>query len=372
MIRRSAAVAAMAGLLSLLLHMTGLTVTMRHPPEPSDPQSRTDTVAMGTAFEDMAEPVSEPAPPDPAPVPEPPVQPTPDSAQAVTPTTEALVASQQPREVISPDSGDAQTVEPVAPGPPDAAVTSSPETTAPAPGAETATADTPPNGAPQATPQPVEATPAPAPQQTAALTPPVAPTPADAAIPVVPVTPDTVDPVPQDSPDAPEADTADPDATALAVATSPRPRLPQRRPTPEPEGQPDGTAAPGSLQTPPDQLIESPLTTYRRDGVDVIGGQTDGSRSSARGSGNSNITNYAGQVLQQLNRAPAVRLSTQGFARVMFEINDDGTLAWVDIIDSSGSERVDLAAKMQVRNAAPFPPPPPGASRRMVFVYQTD
>jgi len=73
-----------------------------------------------------------------------------------------------------------------------------------------------------------------------------------------------------------------------------------------------------------------------------------------------------------LNRATVVHVSGRGFARVLFQINPDGSLAWVDVIDSSGSDEIDRAAKAQVQNAAPFPRPPNGKSRKLSFAYRSN
>ena len=124
--------------------------------------------------------------------------------------------------------------------------------------------------------------------------------------------------------------------------------------------------------------MESPLTAYLRgedeteswdSGGDMSGGL--GFRDSP-GIGNAYTTNYAGRVLVHLNRAASVPVSEEGFARVMFEINPDGSLAWVDVLNSSGSAAVERAATGQVRNASPFPPPPDGKSQRLSFVYRAN
>jgi len=176
----------------------------------------------------------------------------------------------------------------------------------------------------------------------------------------------------------PEAsEPAEDTATDLAVTASVRPRLPARRPS---EAAPPQTEAPGlfgGLRLPPSETIESPLAAYRRSGVDLAatgGGGTSSSGTgfqSARSGGNSDRTNYAGRVLVHLNRAPSVPVSGRGFARVLFIIEPDGSLAYVDVTDSSGSPSIDRAAKQQVRNAAPFPKPPNGKRRQLSFVYQT-
>lgn len=64
--------------------------------------------------------------------------------------------------------------------------------------------------------------------------------------------------------------------------------------------------------------------------------------------------------------------SARGSARVQFQINADGSIAWVRVINSSGSSGIDQAAVAQVRKSAPFPKPPEGTTRQMVFVYHSN
>lgn len=396
MIRRSAGIATAAILLSLGLHLLGLGVTVSdRPPAPAPADAPpTDMVALGNAFEDVAEPVSSPVEAEPAPVPEPPVETPPEPDRAEIPTSEALVASDNPQQVAAPDIARASTVQPdrLAPTPGDAGdpatatvtppVTAEVRETAPAGSAEApadpvAQAADPVAQSADPAPQPDAA---PAPAVTAALTAPPVPAapvpvaPAPAAIPVIPLAPQAEDGADRAPPVVPVPDPPEAEAgSALAVAASPRPR--DRPRPPAARGSPDDPMDFSSLRVPPAQLIESPLTVYRRDGIDQIGGQRrsgGAGYSGSGGPGNSDVTNYAGRVLVHLNRAPPVPVSGRGFARVMFEINRDGSLAWVDIIDGTGTPEIDRAAKDQVRSAAPFPPPPGGASRKLVFLYRIE
>ncbi|AXI46500.1 energy transducer TonB [Sulfitobacter sp. SK012] len=405
MIRRSTAIAAAAILLSLLVHFLGLGFAPPIQPQPSTEETTSDVVRVGNAFEDVAETLSEPVAPEntPSPEPEPATEPEPEPAD--TPTSEALVASSNPQQTVSPDTGSAQAVQPQSTGPsePEEGQVPDPETVEPS--GETGTpADLPetsqvepetiaeaPKGEPLASVEPVEtitAEPVPSPpvappvtQQLAALPPeaiapalPVTPAPEPSAIPVIPLgvetvapeTPETtVDPTPNDA----ETEEAEDEGTGsdLAVVSSKRPQSPPPRPA--------GDSSGDAQRTPP-PLIESPLAAYQRNGTDLNFKQNGGTRSggigfqNSGGNGNSNVTNYAGSVLVHLNRVETVRVSGQGFAWVKFEINPDGTLGWVDIIDSSGSQEIDRAAEAQVRNAAPFPLPPEGASRRLAFFYR--
>lgn len=390
MIPRSAAIATAAILLSLLIHLLGLILMPLSQSGPPATGTAPDVVALGNAFEDIAE--AAPAPVQPEPTPAPDVE-----------ISEALVASDDPQQSFSPDTGTARLAEPdlieptapdtVEPAGGDAGEPSEPAVTAPV---EPATAAEPPIGNPDATdapPQTEAAEPAltppvaPAPQQLAALPEPTAPvvpvTPsvAPSAIPVVPLSPAPIEPVePEETtetaPETPEPEQTE-DATNgsdLAVRASPRP--PSRRPVAEPRGQRDGSSRYSELLNP--SLIESPLVAYQRNrtdpGIRNNGGARAGELSfhKPRNTGNAGVTNYAGRVLVHLNKAPIARLSVHGLARVSFEINPDGSLARVDIIDSTGLKEVERAAVAQVRNAAPFPRPPDGTSKRLAFVYRSN
>lgn len=365
--------------------------------------------------------------PEKAPEPEPEEETVPEPETAEAPTTEVLVASSNPQKTPAPDTGSAQVVRPDAAGPSalESGTVPEPETVQPAGGDDGQVSDavTPPvepdpiaetpQGTPDANTPPVEAiaappapevTAAPTTEQFAALPPavapavpvtPVAPTPTPSAVPVIPVAPPTVDPETAEpavvapvttETETPET-TVDPESTQSvdgedetsgsdrAIVSSLRPQLPTRRPPSEPEGQPDGTTTQDAAPQRP-RLIESPLTAYRRDGTDLTikrrGGTPSGGSGSQnfRGTGNSDVTNYAGRVFVHLNRAPAVRVVGRGYVRVFFEINPDGSVERIDIIESSGSVDIERAAKAQIRAAEPLPRPPNGNVRRMSLYYR--
>ncbi|WP_146346775.1 energy transducer TonB family protein [Phaeobacter marinintestinus] len=413
MIRRSTAIAAVAILVSLLVHFLGLGFTLPDLSEQPAAEDTSDVVTLGNAFEDVAEapsdpvepestqtpepPIQTPPEPEPAQVPEPPVETPPDPETEEMPTSDARVASSNPQRVSAPDQGMSQPVKPETTGPaaPEDGKAVAPETTTPSGGDDGTAAD--PSVTPQVTPDTIAETPkgnpdaettptepevttpvSPAPQQLAALPalvapqPAVTPSPAPATVPVVPLQSETVEPAPQET--ATETTEEEADTSDLAVAASPRPPLRPLPPSTEPQGTRDGSEEYSELLFPP--LIESPLTSYLRGQSNLEIRQNGGVLSGGAGfqnlggPGNSDTTNYAGQVLMHLNRAPNVPVSGRGFARVYFLINPDGTLAWVDIIDSSGVTQIDRAAKEQVRIAAPFPRPPSGRSRQLAFIYR--
>ncbi len=376
MIRRSVVIAAVAILVSLLLHVMGLTFTAPRLAEQPAGASPDNKVELGNSFEELAEDSIEPVEPEPNEAPEPLAEEPPEPPEV--PVSEALVASEDPQVTPSPDLGSAEVVNPVATEPvePDVA-----ETESTSDGDKTASEDideTPPvapqevvetpQGEPDSAAGPDETQPVAPSQQLAALpAPEVAPIPEVSTVPAVPLESEAVEP---DVPDASNPETAD-EASELAVTSSIRPQRPERSAATQRQGVPNGARDFSNLRF-PSQEIESPLTTYQRRGIDAFTSGNTGTRSGGRGPGNSNTTNYAGRVLVHLNRAPVVFVSARGFAQVFFEINPDGTLAWVDVVDSSGSPEVDRAAKAQVRAASPFPPPPGGASRKLSFFYTSN
>ena len=154
--------------------------------------------------------------------------------------------------------------------------------------------------------------------------------------------------------------------SAAAVSTSLRP--PKERPAPDVLGAETGTQEAQRAT----RVIESPLTAFKRSGVDLLSGARSNATgfSGSRAAGNATTTNYTGLVLTRLNRAPIVYASARGAARVAFQINPDGSLAWIRILSSTGSSDIERAARAQVQSAAPFPRPPSGTSERLVFNYR--
>lgn len=404
MIRQSTVIAAAAILLSLLVHVVGFGITSRVRPEPPVEEGTSEVVEVGNAFEDLAETLPEPSEPEvaPNPEPEPVTAPEPETVEALT--SEALVASADPQDTASPDTGSTQIEQPDTAG---ASETEQgqipdPETVEPSgnnEGTTTQAAVTPPveleavaeapKGEPLESVQPVETVavePVPSPpvarppQQLAALpeaitpTVPVTPSLEPSTIPVIPLEAETVAPeIPEAvvAPTSEDLETVEAEEDAsdseLTVTTSLRPQLPNRRPSGTPSR---------NVQPAPSRTFESPLAAYKRNGTDPFNPRANGTRSggtgahNSRNTGNSNASNYAGLVLTHLNRVANVTVSVKGSAQVLFEINRDGTLASVRIGRSSGSDEIERAAIAQVRDGAPFPIPPQGASRKLAFFYQ--
>lgn len=356
MIRRSLFIALFALLLSLGLHLVGLGVAVQVERTTPLPETTGETVAVGNAFEDIAEALQDSVEPElvPEPEQEKPVEPVPPPSEAEVPDIEVLVASENPQDTFAPDTGAAQIVEPVplagtqgdfVPQPDILEPTAQPDETDPVP----PQADT---SAPLGSKTDIKEAEFPvAPSET---TPPVATETTEPVEGVIASLPEILLPV-----EPTESVAAEPLEDSTEV--EPQPLFPGWR---------DGFA---DLSN-PSQTIESPLETFRRDGsLAAVGGFgiQSGSAANSRGPGNSDKTNYAGRVLVHLNRTRAVHVKAPGHARVYFEINSDGSLNWVEVIDSSGSADVDRAARIQIQSAAPFPIPPNGASRQLSFWYRS-
>ncbi|WP_170785308.1 energy transducer TonB family protein [Ruegeria lacuscaerulensis] len=388
MIRGSVVIAVVAILVSLILHLMGLLYTAPRLAEDGSEAAAQNSVELGSSFEDLAEEAEEAVEPEQAEAPEPPAEEEPVEEEIPetpeVPISEALVASDNPEESFAPDLGEAEVVQPEATEPVEPNVAESVDGTDGDQSASEEADETPPvkvaeraetpEGDPDAAAestepleeaQPVE----PAQEQLAALPPTeAAPVPEATAIPVVPLESEAIEPdLPETALEPVENDAP----TELAVTTSIRPQRPERQPVPQRRGIANGARDFSNLRFPA-QEIESPLTAYRRRGVDAFTSGNSGTRSGGRGPGNANETNYEGQVLVHLNRAPLVFVSARGFAQVFFQINPDGTLEFVEVVDSSGSREVDRAAREQVRAAEPFPRPPGGVSRKLSFFYTSN
>ncbi|NKW92118.1 hypothetical protein HGD87_06205, partial [Rhodobacteraceae bacterium R_SAG9] len=104
MIRRSLLIAAVALLVSLGLHLTGLGFVVRIERTPPPTEVRSDVVALGNSFEDIADQLDAPKEPDPLPEPELPetVAPVQPPTETDVPDTEVLVASENPQDTYAP------------------------------------------------------------------------------------------------------------------------------------------------------------------------------------------------------------------------------------------------------------------------------
>jgi protein TonB len=199
---------------------------------------------------------------------------------------------------------------------------------------------------------PVEGT---APETTATAPPPtVEPTETDELQPVDPVTPRAIAEVPP-SPETPTV----PDVELLAATegelppeiADENPRQQTRRPDEKrrkpPDREPDTRKAPAKQKA----------------GGVRSRGQTASKSAAGRVSASSgDISGYKARVLARLAAHRPAGRGFRGTAVVSFGISRSGGLTYARISRSSGNAAADQAAVASVRRAAPFPPPPAGAT----------
>lgn len=205
-------------------------------------------------------------------------------------------------------------------------------------------------------------------------------------------------------PEAPRAEVApdvavsepmpEPDPVAL-----PRPDLPPVLDLPQADAPPVMAAALPPPEDPPLTMAQSPRPMARPDGargeverVDVpqpevqadrtprapsaaAPAQAAGSDQAAqpaqerREAGGQAAARYGDQVMRQIARLRRQQAPERGVVTVGFEIGTDGGLRRVAVVSSSGSEALDRVALDHIRRAAPFAPPPEGATRRFAFEF---
>ncbi|MDE4133133.1 TonB family protein [Phaeobacter sp. QD34_3] len=349
---QSRLVALVALALAAMVHAGGVALT--NTPKIKQAGGETELAAVGGSFANLAVGVETPEPAEE--LTEQPQEPeqTPEIAEPVE-TAEAPPPPQAVTPVIP-----AMQMPPVEEAAPTPVVTA-----ALTPGIEIA----PPRAQPTETPPPSEtavAPPATSVTETAAVPPPEPVTP-DAAAPVaetttpLPVqtamTPPPQQAVQEPVPQAPEVTVSlkpvtRPSRPPEPIKAQPKPdpvqpveRVTKRQEPPaKPRGNSDVNATRGVAQA----------TAKQPSGQSRSGGGT------AKVQGNAAASNYPGLVLRRIERAKR-RATVRGVATVSFRIAPNGGLAAVGLARSSGSGKLDQIAVAQVRRAAPFPPPPPGA-----------
>ncbi len=374
MIRRSLLIASLALLVSLGVHLLGLGYAVGVGNIPPAHQTADETIAVSSAFDDFAEDFEDTEAPEPAPEPEPPepVAPVPPKSETDVPDTEVLVASENPQDTYAPDTGVAQIVEPVPLAGTQSDFVSEPDVTEP-------TAK--PDSTEPVSPQSEQIAPLGSETDTVEVTAPVvAETPVTRTEPetppiseeVIAALPETLVPIEPIEPLTPPEVEVDTTPAPNERAEEEQPKDDDAEPEPQPlfPGLKNGF---DNLRN-PTETVQSPLETFRREGaLASVGGFgiQSGSAANSRGPGNSDTTNYAGRVLVHLNRTRPVHVKDIGFARVYFEIAPNGSLNWIEIIDSSGSEAINRAARAQIQSAVPFPLPPNGERRQLSFLYSS-
>ena len=185
---------------------------------------------------------------------------------------------------------------------------------------------------------------------------------------VLPVQPEAAAPAPSPVAELPVLQAL----TPLEKAPEPKP---ERQAEPKPKPDPKPRKAPA--QTAPKDPVAKParkVSDPRADARSAVAGQatgqaegrkvTAGSGGATAEAGNAALSNYPGQVMRKLSRAPRPRVGVRGAATVAFTVAANGRIETIGLAASSGSAKLDEAALRLVRRAGPFPKPPAGAMRR--------
>ena len=198
---------------------------------------------------------------------------------------------------------------------------------------------------------------------------------------------------------APDVAVSEPMSQSDPVAV-PRPDLPLPvLDLPQADAPPVMAAAPPPPEDPPLTMAQSPRPMARPDGArrevervdarqpEVQADRTPRAPSAAapaqaagsdqaaqpaqerRVAGGQAAARYGDQVMRQIARLRRQQAPERGVVTVGFEIGTDGGLRRVAVVSSSGSEALDRVALDHIRRAAPFPPPPEGATRRFAFEF---
>ena len=230
---------------------------------------------------------------------------------------------------------------------------------------------TPPVAAPVVLPEPLAADPT-ATLALAAATPsappaqkPAEPVPAVAPSSLAPVVPvEAVKPLPEPAKSEP--------AKSEAVKPEPAKPEPKKADTPKPKkpAKPAAAKAPAAAQT--NAKTSAPAAPAQggaggQSNVTALAGGA-GRIGTGDAEGNSDVTNYPGQISRALRRAlyyppSAKRRRLTGETLVSFVVAKGGSASSIRVARSSGVPELDEAALETVRRAAPFPAIPPAARR---------
>ncbi|HES76591.1 MAG TPA: energy transducer TonB [bacterium] len=174
-----------------------------------------------------------------------------------------------------------------------------------------------------------------------------------APVPLEPIPPDPVEPPPpviqpEPLPEPPRPTPPKKDVAKSAPPKPPKPKVSSPMPTPEPVFAPSSAVAP--VQDSSEAVVAPPLLLSPA--VDVA----------AEESYKTLIRNRvdARKTYPRLSR----RMGEEGKVLVEFRLGSNGEILHVRVKEGSGSERLDEAALLAVREAAPFPPFPEGVKRQ--------
>jgi protein TonB len=165
-----------------------------------------------------------------------------------------------------------------------------------------------------------------------------------------------------DAPPPPKpAELAEADAPIETPEPEVAPKV-SKKPKPKPEEKPKPKA-----DAPPKDLTGKAKPAS----ADAASGSPAPKAAAAESAGNGvkATANYGSAVMKKIRKTKKQRALAKGAVIVGFAISEDGGLASVKVLQSSGSAELDMVAQDHIRRSAPFPPPPPGADRKFSFEF---
>lgn len=184
--------------------------------------------------------------------------------------------------------------------------------------------------------------------------------------------------VPETAPDLPQADTA-PELAAAAPLVVPDPELPVQADLalpPPPEKREEevkkvtATAMPKPKSKPEPKPKPEPEQKTVKEGAPSPASNASASKAGSKAKGGAvSPAAYAKAVLKKVRAAKKKTGAGKGAVVVGFTIGEDGSLAGVKVLQSSGNDSLDKIALDHIRRSAPFPAPPEGAERSYSFEF---
>lgn len=179
------------------------------------------------------------------------------------------------------------------------------------------------------------------------------------------------EPAPDSAPEAPGAE--GPDKAKVLSAED----APAEVAAPSEAGSPDPGAPAAGAERPAPQLFPSDREVARWDNedrqrqaaADTAGEARNATREDAVAAYTTSLLNKVQRVGNMNYPEEARERGITGKVRLQMHIRPDGSLARVEVLESSGSEVLDASAKRILRLAAPFGPFPEGMSRSHPETY---
>ncbi len=95
-----------------------------------------------------------------------------------------------------------------------------------------------------------------------------------------------------------------------------------------------------------------------------------GAKAGAQSAAQSSPKAWGNAVLKKIRKTPRKAAPGRGTVQIGFVVATDGSLSSVRVLKSSGNAAIDAMGLDHIRRAAPFAPPPEGASRNLGFIFE--